>query len=102
MDIQKLMAQAQQMQKNLANIEEELAETIYEGNSGGSDGVTVKINGRFEMQEVIIGTDLMNPDDREMLQDMILIAQNAAVEKAAKDKEEKLGAAAGGLKIPGM
>ena len=54
------------------------------------------------MQEIIIPDDLVNPEDKEMLQDLILIAQNEAVGKAAKDKEEKLGAATAGLKLPGM
>ena len=102
MDLSKLMEQAQKMQNDLANIENELAETIYEGNSGGEEGVTVRLNGKNEMQEVIIADELMTPDNKEMLQDMILIAQNAAVEKAAKEREEKLGAATAGIKIPGM
>ena len=54
------------------------------------------------MQEIVIPEEMMNPDDREMLQDLILIAQNDAVGKAAADKEEKLGAATAGLKLPGM
>lgn len=99
MDLKSLMEQAQQMQQNLSNIEEELGETVYEGNS---QGVVVKVNGRCEMQEIVIPEDMMNADDREMLQDLILIAQNEAVGKAAKDKEEKLGAATAGLKLPGM
>ncbi len=99
MDLQKLMEQAQKMQQNLSNIEEELNETVYEGTS---QGVTVKINGRHEMQEIVIPEELMNADDREMLQDLILIAQNDAVGKAAADREEKLGAATSGLKLPGM
>ncbi len=99
MDLQKIMEQAQKMQQNLSNIEEELKETIYEGTS---QGVTVKVNGSCEMQEIVIPEDLMNADDREMLQDLILIAQNEAVGKAAADREDKLGAATAGLKLPGM
>ena len=99
MDLGSLMEQAKKMQEDLGNIEQELSDTVYEGNS---QGVVVKVNGKTEMQEVIIPEEMMNPDDREMLQDLILIAQNEAVGKAAKDKEEKLGAATAGLKIPGM
>ena len=99
MDLGSLMEQAKKMQEDLGNIEQELNDTIYEGNS---QGVVVKINGKTEMQEVIIPEEMMNPDDREMLQDLILIAQNDAVAKATKDKEEKLGAATAGLKLPGM
>ncbi len=99
MDLTKLMEQAKKMQQDLADMENELNDTIYEGES---QGVIVKINGKCEMQEVVIPEEMMNPDDREMLQDLILIAQNDAVGKAAADKEEKLGAATAGLKLPGM
>lgn len=99
MDLTKLMEQAKKMQQNLADMENELNETVYEG---ASQGVIVKVNGKCEMQEIVIPEEMMNPDDREMLQDLILIAQNDAVGKAAADKEEKLGAATAGLKLPGM
>lgn len=99
MDLKSILEQAQKMQQDLSDIEAELNETVYEGES---QGVTVKVNGRCEMQEIIIPDDLVNPEDKEMLQDLILIAQNEAVGKAAKDKEEKLGAATAGLKLPGM
>ena len=102
MDIEKLFEQAQKMQEQLSNIGEELAEKIYEGNSGGSEGVTVKMNGRNEMLEVLISDELMTVDNKEMLQDMLLIAFNEAVNKAADDRDEKLGAATAGIKIPGM
>ncbi|MBR3363510.1 MAG: YbaB/EbfC family nucleoid-associated protein [Solobacterium sp.] len=99
MDLTKLMEQAKKMQQDLADMENELNETVYEG---ASQGVIVKVNGKCEMQEIVIPEEMMNPDDREMLQDLILIAQNDAVGKAAADKEEKLGAATAGLKLPGM
>lgn len=101
MDFSKLMEQAQKMQQDLTEMQSELAETIYTGKCGNSE-VVVKINGRNEMQEIQIADDLMTLDNKEMLQDMILIAQNAAVEKAAKDREEKMGAATAGINIPGL
>lgn len=100
MDIQKLMEQAQKMQSELTKIEEELNEKIYVGKS--SDNVVVKISGRGEVQEVKIAEELMNPDDREMLQDMLLIAFNDAMEQSFKEKEQKLGNATNGLNIPGF
>ena len=102
MDIQKLMEQAERMQKELASMEEELDQTIYTGNSGGEDGVTIKINGRCEVEEVSIAEDLMDPENREMLQDMILLAMNSAVENASNDREERLGKATSGLSLPGI
>lgn len=100
MDFSKLMQQAQKMQQDLADMESELGETIYEGKCGND--VVVKINGHNEMQEIQIADELMTLDNKEMLQDMILIAQNDAVAKAAKDRDEKLGAATGGIQIPGL
>ena len=94
MDIQKLMEQARQMQDNLGKIEEELNATEYEGKAGG--------NGRNEVQSVEIADDLMSVDNKEMLQDLILIAVNEAVEKAFQDRESKLGSATSGLNLPGM
>ena len=103
MDLQKLMEQAQKMQEELGVMEQELGDTVYIGKSGGSEGVIVKINGRNEAQEVIIPKELMeNDDDRELLQDLILIAFNEAVSHAAEDRNSRLGAATAGLKIPGM
>ena len=96
------MEQAQAMQQNLGKIQEELNATIYEGVSGSDEGVKVKVNGANEVQEVLISEELMNPEDREMLQDMILIAVNNAVEKAAADREDKLGVMASGMNFPGF
>ena len=101
MDIQKLMEQARQMQDNLGKIEEELNATEYEAKAGGN-GVKVVVNGRNEVQSVEIADDLMSVDNKEMLQDLILIAVNEAVEKAFQDRENKLGSATSGLNLPGM
>ena len=102
MDIQKLLEQAKKMQQDLGTIEEELSMTVYKGESGGKDGVIVKVNGKNEAQEVIISEQLMNPDDREMLQDMVLIAFNEAVSRVAEDRESRLGGITQGLNLPGM
>lgn len=101
MDFNQLMAQAQAMQNKLSQMEEELKAKEYTGSQGGEDGVTVVVNGDLEVQSVTIADDLMK-EDKEMVQDMVLIAVNDAIEKAKKDREEKLGAATGGLNIPGL
>lgn len=101
MDIQKLMEQARQMQNNLGKIEDELNQTEYEGKAGGN-GVKVVINGKNEVQSVEIADDLMSLDNKEMLQDLLLIAVNEAVDKSYQDREEKLGSATNGLNLPGM
>ena len=102
MDLQKLMKQAKEMQKELGKIEEELEAKIYEGSSGGSDGVIVKVNGKNEVQEVTIPDELMDLENKEMLQDMVLIAVNEALTKANAEREEKMGSLAQGMNIPGM
>lgn len=102
MDLQKLMQQAQKMQNDMAKIEEELAATVYTGNSSGVDGVTIKLNGHNEVLEVTIAEELMDKENREMLQDMVLVAFNDAQEKVAKDREEKLGSITQGVNFPGM
>ncbi len=102
MDLQKLMQQAQKMQNDMAKIEEELAGTVYTGNSSGVDGVTIKLNGHNEVLEVTIAEELMDKENREMLQDMVLVAFNDAQEKVAKDREEKLGSITQGVNFPGM
>ena len=102
MDLSRLMQQAQQMQNKLGKIEEELNATIYEGNNGGKGGVTIRINGTYAVEEVIVGEDLLEKENKEMLQDMIMIAMNMAVTKASEDREEKMGSVTQGVKIPGM
>ena len=86
MDFGKLMEQAQQMQASLAQIQEELAETIY---IGKSQGIVVKMNGNNEITEIEIPDELINPEDKEMLQDMLLIAANEAADNVRQDREAR-------------
>lgn len=102
MDMRRLMEQAQQMQRKLKKVEEELDTTEYEGSTGGSNGVNVKINGKNEVIEVNIHEDLLDKENKEELQDMLLIAMNNAVEQARVDREEKMGSVTQGVSIPGM
>jgi len=97
MDLNALMKQAKQMQDGLQQAQKELEKQIYEGTS---NGIVIQMNGKNEVQSVIIPQELM--DDRDMLQDMLLIAFNNAVEAAEKDREAKMGEATKGLNIPGM
>ena len=97
MDFNALMKQAKEMQNNLQKTQNALEEKIYEGSS---NGIVIKMNGKNEVQEINIPQELM--DDKDMLQDMILIAFNNASAEVAKDREEQIGAATKGLNIPGM
>lgn len=97
MDFNALMKQAQKMQSDLQKTQSKLEETIYEGKS---NGIVVKVNGKNECQSIEIPDELL--EDKEMLQDMLMIAFNNAVEESSKDRESQLGGITAGLNIPGM
>jgi len=99
MDLSSLMKQANKMQKDMAKIEKELSETMYEGES---QAVKCVMNGNMELVSIDIEDDLLNVDDKEVLQDMIVLAVNNASIKATTDRNAKLGAVTGGMRIPGM
>ncbi len=99
MDMQRLMQQAQQMQRKLAKIEEELDATIYEGKN---NGVEVKVNGKNEVTEVSIDEDLLDKENKDMLQDMVMLAVNDAQAKAKADREAKMCSVTQGVRMPGM
>ena len=95
MNIQNLMREAQKMQKNLQKTQEELAATVYDGESSL---VKVVLNGNKEVQSVKISIeDDFSKDDVEMLEDMIMLAFNDAAKKVDLDKEKKLGKYGQGL-----
>lgn len=100
MDFNKLLEQAQAMQNSLTNVQNEVNAMIFEGKSGNE--VIVKMNGANEVQEVIISDDVMGIENKEMLQDMILIAVNDAVAKADEARNAKVSSVTGGLNIPGL
>ncbi len=93
MNIQNLMAQAQRVQKDLERANNEIENTVFEGVSGA---VNVTISGKHEVKSVVI-TDDSVLSDKEMLEDMILIAVNDGLKKISKMKEEKMGKYTGGL-----
>lgn len=95
------MKMVQQMQNRLMKIQEELANTIVEGTAGGGV-VTVRVNGQREFKGIKIDPSAVDPNDVEMLEDLITAAINDAMEKAKAVSEEKLGALTGGLHIPGL
>lgn len=95
------MKMVQQMQNRLMKIQEELANTVVEGTAGGGV-VTVRVNGQREFKGIKIDPSAVDPNDVEMLEDLITAAINDAMEKAKAVSEEKLGALTGGLQIPGL
>jgi len=99
MDLSKLMKQAQKMQKDMAKMEKELADTLYEGES---QAVKCVMNGNLQLVSIDVDSDLLNVEDKDMLQDMIILAVNSASVKASADRNTKLGDITGGMKVPGM
>ncbi len=95
------MRQAQELQAKLAKAQQELAETTVEASSGGG-AVKVTINGQQKIQSVKIAPEAINPDDVELLEDLVLTAVNEAIAKSQELATEHLGKLTGGLKILGL
>lgn len=101
MNMQQIMRQAQKMQKKMEEAQAEAAAQVVEASAGGGM-VSVKVNGKQELLEVVIEKDVVNPDDVEMLQDLIVAAVNEGMKKAQQIMQDKLQGITGGLNIPGM
>jgi len=96
-----MMQQAQKLQAQLLKAQEELATLMVEASSGGG-AVTVVMNGQQAIQSVKISKEVVNPEDVEMLEDMVLTAVKEAQVKAQEAAAQKMGGLTGGLKIPGL
>ena len=99
-NMQNMMKQMQKMQRNMAKIQEELAQTPVEGTAGGGV-VKVTVNGSNQVLSVELAPEVVDPDDIEMLQDIIVAAANDAINNAQKLSEERMGALTKGMKLPG-
>ena len=93
--------QARELQTKLTQAQEEMGSMTVEASSGGG-AVTVIMNGKQEVQSVKISKEAVDPDDVELLQDLIMAAVNEAVGKSQELVASHLGALTGGLKIPGL
>jgi DNA-binding YbaB/EbfC family protein len=103
-DMNKMLQQVQEMQAQMARAQEELANETVEASAGGGM-VTVKATGALEITEIKIAPEAIDPDDPELLSDMVLAAVNEALRSAQSLAESKLGGAMGGLKglgLPGL
>ena len=96
-----LVKQAQRMQKQMMEIQEELADRTVEASVGGGM-VTVVANGQQDILSIRIDPEVVDPNDVEMLQDLILAAVNEAHRKAQELMTEEMNKLTGGLKIPGL
>ena len=101
MDMQRMMLEAQKMQQKLAEAQEGLGDVVVEGSAGGGM-VKVKVSGDLEIQELVIDPEAVDPDDVEMLQDMVVAAVNEGLRAAQELADSRISAATGGLNIPGL
>ncbi|KFN08964.1 DNA-binding protein, YbaB/EbfC family [Priestia megaterium] len=100
-NMQKMMKQMQKMQKDMQKAQEELAEKTVEGTAGGGM-VTVVVNGQKQVIDVNIKEDVVDPEDIEMLQDLVLAATNDALKQMDDLTNNTMGQFTKGLNIPGL
>ena len=99
-----MMQQVQQMQAEVAKAQEQLKDEVVEATAGGGM-VKVKMTGDLELKELTIDPDAIDPEDPDLLQDMVIAAVNEAIRSAQELAASKMGAAAGGLGdlgLPGL
>ena len=101
MNMQALMKQAQQMQEQLKKAQEELKASEFVGSAGGGM-VKVTVSGAKEVLAVSINPQAIDPDDIEMLEDMVAAAINATVKQVDETAEAEMGKLTGGMNIPGL
>ncbi len=97
----RMMQQAQELQARLAKAQKELAEATVEATAGGG-AVTVIVTGQQEVKSVKIAPEAINPDDVEMLEDLVLAAVNEGIAKSQELAAERMRKVTGGLNIPGL
>lgn len=100
-NLNKMMKQLQQAQVEMAAAQEQLKTEIVEASAGGGM-VQVKVTGDLQLTAVKIDPQALDPEDVEMLQDMVLAAVNEAMRNAQQLAEQRMGGIAGGLGLPGM
>lgn len=96
-----IMKQAQQMQQKMARLQEELGDREIEATAGGGM-VTAKVNGRQQLLGITIDPAAVDPEDVEMLQDLVVAAVNEALKKSQEMAQEEMGRITGGMNIPGL
>ena len=100
-NMQKQLQQVQAMQRQMEQIQAELEEREFTATSGGG-AVSVTANGKKELKELVIDKDVVDPDDVEMLQDLILAAVNEVMRQVDEVSGQEMGKLTGGLNIPGI
>ncbi len=99
MDMKKMMKQAQKMQRDAARAQEEVAAMEFEASAGGGM-VKVVAGGDMTLKAVTIDPEAIDPEDMEMLQDMVLAAANEALRMAAEEANNRMSSVMGGMNLP--
>lgn len=100
-NLQQIAKQAQKLQEDMDALAQELDVKEYTATSGG-DAVKATVLGKMEVKSIEIKPEVVDPEDAEMLSDMVMGAVNEALRAAAEDKSEKMEALSGGLSVPGL
>ena len=100
-NMNQMMKQVKKMQEQMMKAQEELGTKTVEGSAGGGV-VTVTVNGHKKLTNIVIKPEAVDPDDVEMLQDLVLTAVNDAMTKADELANQDMGKFTGGMKIPGL
>lgn len=98
-NMQKMMKQVQKMQSDMAKLQEELANKLVEATAGGG-AVKIVMNGKQQVQQLEIDPEILNPDDVEMLQDILIAAFNEALRKSQDMVSGDMNKITGGMKMP--
>lgn len=101
MDMNQIMKQAQQFQQRLAEMQEGLAQKQVSSSVGGGM-VSATVNGRHELVSLTIDKEAVDPNDTQMLQDLVIAAVNDAMRKAQEMIQAEMGQLTGGIRIPGL
>jgi len=100
-NMNKILKQAQKMQSQVVKAQEELQRKQYEGVAGGGM-VKAVVNGKNELVSIKINPEVVDPDDVEMLEDLIVAAHNSAMEQVKGESDSVFGSIQSGLGLPGM
>lgn len=100
-NMNQMLKQAQKMQEDMTNLQADLEQREYTATSGGGL-VEVTVDGTHLIKSIKISPDAIDPDDSEMLEDLVTVAVNEAIGNAIKTSEEEMSAITGGLNLPGM
>lgn len=97
----KMMKQVQRMQADMGKLQEQLSEMTVEATAGGG-AVKMVISGKQEVKEIVLDPEILNPEEQEMVQDLLVAAFNEALRKSQDLAAQEMSKITGGLKVPGL